>query len=522
MVVLLGIVTCWVLVSPALAADGDIDPAFSHDGFQATSQLQEDLGVADVSPHVAMQGSRVLVADSKTVVRLTASGQRDQSFAHRGILRATSRHQVVFDIAVDGAGRILLLLGQGDPVPSRYVVARFRRDGRRDHTFGRGRGWVSPPFMPADLGGAALGVAADGSTFIAGGANQVAKLSPEGDLASDFGQEGLATIEGASSLRTLTIGRGGEVYVGGIPSVYRLTRDGGVDPEFAPPSASDLCCELGSGSSFVVVSDVHVTPDGAVLFRISACSTSVAYQCKGRLVRTDAHGAVDPSFHSPSLVSTSQVSGSVVSDRDQAIVLSYAAPPFASLANVGVLQRLTKVGTRDRSFGDSGVAYVFPRGCPTTLLDVAIDARGRSVVAGVVCREIGVVRFRSGGRKPDRDGDGNVDAGDRCPFFFGTHSGCSVIGTRVRLVSSSRRRVVGEVRSRLRRCNGNREVELLSPRGNVVSRETTNGRGRFVFEGPVATDSVLRVSGGRASSIERFGSPGLCSPSRTDVVRGER
>lgn len=190
-----------------LTATGRFDRDFSGDGV-ATVYVPGSHGGAGVGPVVDRAG-RILVGgdigacanaygckQTAVVVRMTAAGERDESFGVGGAARLDGQFgdpNPVYrfeDLALSSRGQVLL---SGTRIfPSQGgVVVRLGADGSVDPSFGAGEGYVSTA-LPAS------NVAPHGPGAIYGGAIAdslyVARLGADGVPDSEFGNDGVAGI----------------------------------------------------------------------------------------------------------------------------------------------------------------------------------------------------------------------------------------------------------------------------------------------------------------------------------------
>jgi uncharacterized delta-60 repeat protein len=274
-------------------AAGDPDPSFG--GGDGIVPFRFGTGTRDSAPAVAINGSnRIVVAGNygeppcpsfcnTAVVRLTESGQFDSTFAGDG--KATAPYALVGDVAIDGAGRIV--------VGGEFATFRFTEAGLPDPTFS-GDGTTTE-------GAGAWGMAFDGAGRIVTVSEfaAVSRLLPNGQLDSSFGDEGEPVgidVEPGStdfadamavdaSDRILAAGIS-EPAGGGEPRsfVARLTEAGALDPTFAGDGI--VLGEPGSWASSIAV-------DEAGRLLIVAFLPSAGGSA---LVRYLPDGSLDPSF----------------------------------------------------------------------------------------------------------------------------------------------------------------------------------------------------------------------------------
>jgi len=174
-----------------LQPDGVPDAGFGSNGVVKTS-----LGIATVGRDVALQPDGKIVAagysDAMTLIRYENDGSLDPGFGSGGIAKGNApRFSSAESVVLQGDGRIVAAGGAG----SDLAVARFLSDGRPDPSFGSGGAMTA---HAGGLGSASdVALQADGRIVVAAsGANSVAlaRLWPNGDLDSTFGEDGIAQV----------------------------------------------------------------------------------------------------------------------------------------------------------------------------------------------------------------------------------------------------------------------------------------------------------------------------------------
>src|SRR3954471_910985 len=134
-----------------LSGAGELDPTFgNHFGLELPAR--EDRVPARVAVQsdgrivVAGEARQIDARDSAIVLwRFNRNGTLDRGFGDRGIVRedlTPDEGETVRAIAIDSGGRIVVAGSTVAPggTYSGTFVARFRRDGSRDATFGDGSG----------------------------------------------------------------------------------------------------------------------------------------------------------------------------------------------------------------------------------------------------------------------------------------------------------------------------------------------------------------------------------------------
>jgi uncharacterized delta-60 repeat protein len=172
--------------------DGAPDAGFGSDGVVRTP-----LGMGSAGRDVALQPDGKIVAagssDVMTLVRYETDGRLDLTFGSGGVAKMTAAgaFSSAESVVLDPGGRLVAAGGSAFGM----AVARFLSDGRPDPSFGS-RGATT-----AHSGG--LGVATDVAlqddgriVVAASGSNLVglARVLPDGNLDSDFGEEGISQV----------------------------------------------------------------------------------------------------------------------------------------------------------------------------------------------------------------------------------------------------------------------------------------------------------------------------------------
>jgi hypothetical protein len=251
-----------------------------------------------------------------TLVRLSASGRADRSFAHDGVARLTlpdtHGHAIVAAATVESDGDILAACYRREvqqPVNEPRIspglgegpleLVRVMPSGALDTSYGKG-GVLEASGQHGPGVAAGVTITPEGSILIAyeqappstTGAREVPgveELSPAGVDASGFGSEGVASLpfvphlEGVSSLifgALLALPDGSvEVSFGGEGELFRFTPSGILDPTFGTAGHA----RAGSAAAALAVA-----PDGETF--------AVDTRGKLTLAGTLASGAPDPAL----------------------------------------------------------------------------------------------------------------------------------------------------------------------------------------------------------------------------------
>ena len=405
----------------ALAAAGDLDPAFGSGGLVLTSTTASASASYDVDAAyaIAVQTDGKIVAAGNTtnvvtnagrnfcVVRYNADGTLDATFGNGGIVRtavSASNEDNARSVAIQSDGKILAA-GYA-PNSSRTVdmaVVRYLPNGALDSGFGGG-GKVLVSFgKKVGSSAHAVLVQADGRIVLAGNSSgkfAVARLSTTGSLDSTFGSGGKATVAPSPSGTSVdvrsatlqTVGSEQRIVVAGNGfssgdsnlnfMLMRFRPSGAVDTEF--------------GANGTVITDFYgyqdklfdVAVDGANRI-VAVGHTSTSASLSGfdfALARYTTDGNLDPSFGAGGRVATNffgfqdTAQGVTIRPSDGAIVVVGQVSPTPTTFKFAVAQYEAN-GVLDPSFGQFGQVVTDFVGGPDLADTVAIQ---QVVVEGTV------------------------------------------------------------------------------------------------------------------------------------------
>lgn len=295
-------------------------------------------------------------------------------------------------MALDQAGRILLVGFAGSYPDYDFGIARLNPDGTPDTTFG------SDGYTTVDFGGTDMGyaIASDalGRIIIAGLTNihtpnigwssvmTVARLNSDGTLDSTFGDGG-----------KVTIGFDGRRDIG----AYAMSID----------EAGQIVL-AGSSSKFL-----YSTEDGDI------------YSIDMAVVRLNPNGFLDTTFGQDGLVEVDfgneDIAFAMALDHSGNIIVTGQTSVYTDtlpIANMAVA-RLNEHGVLDTSFGDNGRSIIDMGGYELAA-SVAVDDSGRIVLTGLAAEndfsnsDFGVARLNSDGTP-----DSTFGAGGQTKVDFG-------------------------------------------------------------------------------------------------------
>jgi uncharacterized delta-60 repeat protein len=374
---------------------------------------------------------------------LARPGDLDRTFGVNGkVVTDFGGLEAVEDLAVQSDGKIVAVgtTFNPDTQDAQVLVARYRRDGSLDRSFGLG-GKVTTRFGGTASDGNAVVLQGDGKIVVAGatgggptGADiALARYNADGSLDTSFGTGGTVvtdfygTHEAALAIAVQPDGR---LVVAGFTrrfgpwdtnppdfALARYTSEGRLDTSFDgdgkvvtafTPGWSDLAYDVALDPSGKIVTAGWAAPDG------------VSGPGVVDIARYDADGSLDTTFHGDGKVVSAPTGdnggfGVVVQPDGKVVIAGFAFGAGAQLA----LLRYTGGGDLDSTFGSGGLATA-PLGLGAN--DLVRQRDGKLVAAGTEAPPSGepnrskfaVARFEKTGT-PDRAFHGgavSTDLGD--------------------------------------------------------------------------------------------------------------
>jgi uncharacterized delta-60 repeat protein len=308
-------------------------------------------------------------------------GTLDPTFGTRGTVTTAfpGRQVGASDVALLGDQSIVAVGGALQSNSPDFALARYRRDGALDTTFGTG-GLVTTPWPAAPGAGGAQGVAvgAGDRIVVVGTAGlghgpdigvAVARYLPSGALDATFGNGGKVVSAvspvgdgGANAVAVQPDGR--IVVVGGANDqandadflAVRYLPDGNPDTSFGNNGVALIPLPGGDASA----SAVAVQPDGAIVIAGTAIGPGTAGQEFG-IARLTPAGALDSGFGSGGVVLAQFRSGQDKGGAQSVLVASGGRIVVAGLAETAAgrgafgLMRLRPDGSPDPTFGTGGM-----------------------------------------------------------------------------------------------------------------------------------------------------------------------
>jgi uncharacterized delta-60 repeat protein len=369
----------------AWAHPGSLDTSFGHKGLaltpirernEAVGYLEARAWTHNTVAAATMRGGRVVVAGERTVAVFRRDGRIDRRFGNNGRvnLPLLGGETIVKDVAVDPSGRIVVLAAVRLPNDGGLVIVGvLSASGTFDNSFAD-RGILLTDFgLPAPQVG-------PGAT--PGAPNDVL---PTG-LAID-GQGRI--VIGGTTIAAVAYCRDGGDQPRHAAYLARLQPDGSLDPSFGNGGVA-----LDERNPFYIEQHPFmggVAVDGPSVYY--ATDRNDAASCEGfgggLLVRLDETGARDPSFGSVGVLDVTSPESrprQIAVDRWGRIVVMRDANPGETNFGAGfqVLSRWSPDGALDTSFGRGGEIAVKLPGEESGFDAMAVDSRGRPLLAGKV------------------------------------------------------------------------------------------------------------------------------------------
>lgn len=390
---------------------GTVDRTFGARGLVALAHTPGDRGTGQLSI-ASQRDGRILVTGESVIVRLTSAGKLDRSFGHGGVVR--EQRFPIFAMVVQRDGRILVggtpHLAFGGP----SVIGRLTARGVWDRSFGNGGFRSVSQFLWSLTLDARQRILAAGEGLAAtherGNATDVSivRLTSDGSVDPSFGAQGtartdVATLDHFGSLIVLRDGRqlvsgwtqqcpeGGDEDCGSAACsvnlvcslvVVRYSADGQVDPSFAARRGSPglfRYTSLGVGGLLAQATDGSLRLVGARNDTLENFDTAQ--------VRLGFDGDLDLAFGVKRIGDGFSDSGAEAILPERGGKLLALNDPFGG--NPSTIARLTRSGTRDRTFGHNGSTKM-----PNNFSGLAMTTTAHSIViVGLKGRRFAVMRL---------------------------------------------------------------------------------------------------------------------------------
>lgn len=429
---LLGLSVASIQPAPVLG-QGQLDPAFSEDGWQTISLAAEAPEGGSASRVLALHDGRTLVAGDAYAeppsgaqfcfARLDADGTVDPTFDEDGILvegfdHGSSNLDSLSDFDVSPGGQIVAV-GLAEHVNELWepVALRLRP--------GAGSAWEPDPSFSGDgkfvwpLGGGvshssrAVAVEVlDDSRIVAAGVriaggddlprpwvSRLRAISPDekSTLDPSFGEDGLFFFDTGSlyiELTDVAIDRQNRILLAGLAGVdsavvFRLLSEGNLDPEFAKIGwrLIDL-----PGASVVQVGKIVGLDDGS-LYLIGSAFVGQPTTWQVFVVKLTSTGELDSEYGADGFAWVAPGAGfhglegmTAIAQGDGRLLVAGGSSPDARPSPEFFVLRLDSVGTLDPTFGEGGIAaldaypaYAHPA---SAVQGIDLQSEGHIVIAG--------------------------------------------------------------------------------------------------------------------------------------------
>lgn len=380
------------LGTPALGADGDLDPSFGDGG-----QLTTLFPVGSFATAVAMQTDGKIVAVGAAagasidgefaIARYEPDGDLDGTFGDGGTVVtpiAGGNGDEARSVAIQENGRIVVA---GTDSWRKFALVRYRADGELDDSFGDD-GIVRTNFTPGDDVAWDMAIQTDGGIVAVGAEGfgqsgfQLARYRRNGSLDTSFGDGGkVVTRYRGANARAVTLQPNGRIVVAGYNSfglaLARYRPDGRLDRSF------DGDGTIGPMVTSIFGLAVALQPDGRIV--VGGDHDIFAFG----LARFRRDGRLDRSFGGDGIVreevegAEQGASGVVIQPSGRIVATGSSGPHEFGDPTVPrfVLIRRLADGHRDTTFGVHGEVTTFFEG-GARAHGSTVDADGRIVVVG--------------------------------------------------------------------------------------------------------------------------------------------
>lgn len=419
------------------ASPGSLDPRFGGDG-RVTAKPAKHGG--EVSALAVQADGKVLAAGNGvewygtnttqgTVVsalyRYRRNGRLDRRWGRDGRVRVPWMGRPA-DIAIQPDGRVVVVGNRwvesdGELVAVDPIVARYRRHGRPDRTFGGGDGVMAPTFGADEDRVSDVLVQDDGRLVLVGRSRDIycspggcedafvlARYHPDGTPDPSFGDAGLVRRP-LDPLDRVIGSRGalladGSILVSGS-RVIRVPGPAGDDYQFAlqryrPDGELDTGYGDGGtavhdlGGQYQIPAAMAATPDGTAL--VAGTMRGAGGLDDFALLRVDPEGDRDPGFGADGAVVTDvrprDDAADVELDGAGRILVAGRSGRDFSAGRVTVLRYLAD-GSLDAAFGEAGVARTRFKAGSSGANDAALAPSGRIVAGGYAGERWALARY---------------------------------------------------------------------------------------------------------------------------------
>jgi uncharacterized delta-60 repeat protein len=368
---------------------GDLDPAYGTGG-----------KVRTVFTPTANMGGAALQPDGKTVVagvagttdpyivaRYTSDGSPDPTFGSSGGKQTSPFIVSSHAVAIQPDGKIIVGGVGQSPLPFSVALFRLNPDGSTDTTFGSS-GLVIVNF-PEDSSVYDIAVLPDGKILACGevfldNSFLLIRLNTNGSLDTSFGNSGTvrakmgATNQLVGAARAIAIQPDLKIVAVGFAedswAIARFHSDGQLDEGFS--NDGKILLNFGVGTE--EAADVVLQPDGKIVVAGWRAGLNAV------VARLNSDGSIDDTFGSGANGIVQPVEGlnratSLALDASGKILV--AGDGFQPSPSDFIVMRLNIDGTKDTSFGGSGIVFT-EFGGEDRAVDLLRQSDGKVVVAG--------------------------------------------------------------------------------------------------------------------------------------------
>jgi uncharacterized delta-60 repeat protein len=411
------------------------------------SYLRRSVGIVDrldeIFPMPRITLVLVVAASLATASpALAAAGDLDPSYGDRGTVITFPNGSIAYGTTLDGHGRLIVVGSTFDANGIDVAVARFRRGGALDQTFG-GNGRVR-----LDLGGQDFAfdveVTSDGRIVVAGRRSTptrdrvfALRLRPRGRLDPNFGNGGVVLLDmgkrfqGANAVALTGSDRivlAGWVSGGATSrtAVARLLRTGRPDASFRDRGWTTFAFSDGDEQA----NDVLVLRSGRVVL---AGQAEMGNASRFLLARLTSGGRLDRGFGRRggfTLVEAGKGADAANAlARGPGGTLTVAGRTADGGAGQWAVARFGPRGRLDATFGNGGTLILRFTEAAEEAHDLLVLPNGRSVLTGRIRNakgnlDMGLVRLRPDGRRDRSFGRNGVV---RIDVFGGTDTARAIV-----------------------------------------------------------------------------------------------
>lgn len=352
-----------------------------------------------------------------------AVGTLDSAFGTAGIVTTdfNSGPDAIHAMALQTNGKIVVA-GQtyaSETTSFDFAVARYNTDGTLDTSFG-GTGKVVLDFAGLVDIANALVIQSDGKIVVGGYARTtgnssalaLARFDSSGNLDTGFGTGGKVVTQITANfdqVHGLALQADGKIVAtGGANNVnfnsnlalVRYNTNGTVDTGFGGPSAGIIVIDFNGG--FDEGNAVTVTAAGKIIVVGQSSSAPSATDTSTALLQFNSDGTADTSFGTAGRrfdrVGANDLGTAVALQPDGKIIVGGTTASDQLTGFDFVVYRHNADGSLDTSFNVSGYSVTnINNNSSDELRAVAIQSDGKIVAVGRSNRDVGIVRYSSGG-----------------------------------------------------------------------------------------------------------------------------